>query len=338
MKIFAIGICLFTLCAAPITSYADDQAGVNYSAVLETAYQKFRDDNSGEVASYIPALATYDPKSFGIVLVTKDGKVFAAGDVKKKFPLESLSKVFTLSIVLNQQGAQETLKKLGANATGLPFNSALAVELNSASTQNPLVNAGAMSAVSLVQGKSSDDRWQQIISNMNAYADAKLDVNQEVYKSESETNQHNQALASLMLSYGHFYSDVSQAVDLYTRQCSVDATAEELAKMGSVLANSGKSPFNGKQLLPSKDVPSLLAEMAIAGLYDGSGKWMYEVGVPAKSGVAGGFLAVVPGKYALAVYSPPLDKAGNSVRAQEAIAYIVDSLHANLFEAKQPLH
>ncbi|MEM8036833.1 glutaminase A, partial [Morganella morganii] len=254
------------------------------------------------------------------------------GDKDKLFPLESLSKVFTLAMVMDQQGSEVVLEKLGANATGLPFNSGLAIELRPDRPQNPLVNAGAISAVSLIKAKNPDDRWQQIMENMEAYADTKLTVNDEVYRSESETNQHNQALARLMQSYGMLYGNPDEAVDLYTRQCSVDATTVDLAKMGAVLANHGKSPYNGKQLLSAENTGKVLAEMAIAGLYDGSGTWLYQVGIPAKSGVGGGILAVVPGKYAVAVYSPPLDKAGNSVRAQAAIRYIAQETGADLYQ------
>ncbi|SUG56752.1 glutaminase [Salmonella enterica subsp. diarizonae] len=253
--------------------------------------------------------------------------------MKKAFPMESLGKVFTLALAMEQHGPQVVLDKLGANATGLPFNSGLAVELTKGAPENPLVNAGAMSTVSLIEAKDKTDRWNKILDNLNAWADALLTVNEPVFQSEMETNQHNQALAMLMNSYNSFYGNTQEAVEIYTRQCSVDITVEQLAKMGAVLANKGKSPFNGKQLLNESYVPQILAEMAIAGLYDGSGKWLYTVGMPAKSGVGGGMVAVVPGQYAIAVYSPPLDEAGNSVRAQQTIAYIAHATQANLFIA-----
>lgn len=208
--------------------------------------------------------------------------------------MESLSKVFTMALAMEQHGPQVVLDKLGANATGMPFNSGLAVELTKGAPENPLVNAGAMSTVSLIEAKDKTDRWNKILDNLNVWADAKLTVNEPVFKSEMDTNQHNQALAKLMESYNSFYGNTDEAVEIYTRQCSVDITVEQLAKMGAVLANKGKSPFNGKQLLNEKYVPQVLAEMAIAGLYDGSGKWLYTVGLPAKSGVGGGMVAVVP--------------------------------------------
>lgn len=328
MKLFGSAIIIASLYFnAPVLA----QPAPDYAALIEQAHQKFKSNADGKVADYIPALATYSPANFAITLATVDGKIYQTGDVKKAFPMESLSKVFTLALAMEQHGPHVVLEKLGANATGLPFNSGLAVELTKGAPENPLVNAGAISTVSLIDAKDKTDRWNKILNNLNAWADATLTVNEPVFTSEMETNQHNQALAALMASYGSLYGDTDEAVEIYTRQCSVDVTVEQLAKMGAVLANNGKSPFNGKQLLNARYVPQVLAEMAIAGLYDGSGKWLYTVGIPAKSGVGGGMVAVVPGQYAIAVYSPPLDEAGNSVRAQQTIHYVADATQANLF-------
>ncbi|HDT2309445.1 TPA: glutaminase A [Citrobacter braakii] len=309
------------------------QTTPDYAKLIDQAHQKYKSNHDGKVADYIPALATYSPNNFAITIATVDGKIYQVGDVNKPFPMESLSKVFTMALAMEQHGPQVVLDKLGANATGMPFNSGLAVELTKGSPENPLVNAGAMSTVSLIEAKDKTDRWNKILDNLNVWADATLTVNEPVFKSEMETNQHNQALAKLMESYNSFYGNTDEAVEIYTRQCSVDITVEQLAKMGAVLANKGKSPFNGKQLLNEKYVPQVLAEMAIAGLYDGSGKWLYTVGIPAKSGVGGGMVAVVPGEYAIAVYSPPLDEAGNSVRAQKTIEYVAEATKANVFLA-----
>ena len=328
-----LGVSLFSFSVLfSATSFA--QTAPDYARLIEQAHQKYKSNNDGKVADYIPALATYSPKNFAITIATVDGKIYQVGDVNKPFPMESLSKVFTMALAMEQHGPQVVLDKLGANATGMPFNSGLAVELTKGVPENPLVNAGAMSTVSLIEAKDKTDRWNKILDNLNVWADATLTVNEPVYKSEMETNQHNQALAKLMESYNSFYGNTDDAVEIYTRQCSVDITVEQLAKMGAVLANKGKSPFNGKQLLNEKYVPQVLAEMAIAGLYDGSGKWLYTVGIPAKSGVGGGMVAVVPGKYAIAVYSPPLDEAGNSVRAQQTIEYVAEATQANVFLAK----
>ncbi|KAA1276371.1 glutaminase [Citrobacter pasteurii] len=328
-----LGVSLFSFSVLfSATSFA--QTAPDYARLIEQAHQKYKSNNDGKVADYIPALATYSPNNFAITIATVDGKIYQVGDVNKPFPMESLSKVFTMALAMEQHGPQVVLDKLGANATGMPFNSGLAVELTKGAPENPLVNAGAMSTVSLIEAKDKTDRWNKILDNLNVWADASLTVNEPVFKSEMETNQHNQALAKLMESYNSFYGNTDDAVEIYTRQCSVDITVEQLAKMGAVLANKGKSPFNGKQLLNEKYVPQVLAEMAIAGLYDGSGKWLYTVGIPAKSGVGGGMVAVVPGKYAIAVYSPPLDEAGNSVRAQQTIEYVAEATQANVFLTK----
>lgn len=328
-----LGVSLFSFSVLfSATSFA--QTAPDYARLIEQAHQKYKSNNDGKVADYIPALATYSPNNFAITIATVDGKIYQVGDVNKPFPMESLSKVFTMALAMEQHGPQVVLDKLGANATGMPFNSGLAVELTKGAPENPLVNAGAMSTVSLIEAKDKTERWNKILDNLNVWADSSLTVNEPVFKSEMETNQHNQALAKLMESYNSFYGNTDDAVEIYTRQCSVDITVEQLAKMGAVLANKGKSPFNGKQLLNEKYVPQVLAEMAIAGLYDGSGKWLYTVGIPAKSGVGGGMVAVVPGKYAIAVYSPPLDEAGNSVRAQQTIEYVAEATKANVFLTK----
>ncbi len=328
-----LGVSIFSFSVLfSATSFA--QTTPDYAKLIDQAHQKYKSNHDGKVADYIPALATYSPNNFAITIATVDGKIYQVGDVNKPFPMESLSKVFTMALAMEQHGPQVVLDKLGANATGMPFNSGLAVELTKGAPENPLVNAGAMSTVSLIEAKDKTDRWNKILDNLNVWADATLTVNEPVFKSEMETNQHNQALAKLMESYNSFYGNTDEAVEIYTRQCSVDITVEQLAKMGAVLANKGKSPFNGKQLLNEKYVPQVLAEMAIAGLYDGSGKWLYTVGIPAKSGVGGGMVAVVPGEYAIAVYSPPLDEAGNSVRAQKTIEYVAEATKANVFLAK----
>lgn len=186
--------------------------------------------------------------------------------------------------------------------------------------------------MSLIKGESVN-RWQLIKSNLDDYAATKLSLNQDVYQSEAKTNQHNQAIAKLLQSYSRIYGDPETAVDIYAKACSVDASTLDLAKMGSVFANSGKSPFTKKQILLARSVSHVLAQMATAGLNENSGTWLYTVGLPAKSSVGGGILAIAPGKFSLAVYSPPLDEAGNSVRAQKAIEYIANQAQVNVFNA-----
>lgn len=303
----------------------------DYQKIVDNAYDRYKIDNDGKVADYIPELANYNANLFAITLITVDGKIYSAGNTESKFPLESISKIFALSLALQQSGADEVLQKIGSEATGLPFNSIVAIEQQPTKTGNGLVNAGAIATVSLIKAKNMEDKWNLILNNLNEYADAKLTLNKNVYQSEMKTNQHNQAIAKLLNSHKSFYGNVNETLDVYTRECSVDISTIELAKMASVLANNGKSIFNNKQLLDTKLVPKLLAQMTTAGMYDNSGTWLYNVGIPAKSGVSGGIIAVVPGKYAIAAYSPPLDSYGNSVRAQKVIRYVANETNANIF-------
>jgi glutaminase len=200
---------------------------------------------------------------------------------------------------------------------------------------NPLVNPGAISATSMVRGGSSDEVWTKIIGFHNEAAGRRLSVLQDVYKSESDTNQRNQAIGALMLAYGYIKDNWQQAVDLYTRQCSIGVNAQDLATMAATLAFGGTNPVTRRAVLDASKVPGVLAVMATAGLYDDSGKWLYHTGLPAKSGVGGGLIAVSPGKFGIAVVSPPLDDAGNSVRAQRAIADISNALGGNPYAGKK---
>jgi glutaminase len=309
-------------------------------SVVNAAYAKFKDDSEGKNADYIPALAKVDPKLFGIVLVTVDGKVYTAGDITTEVSMQSISKVFTMAQVIQEQGPEAIEKQIGVDATGARFNSIIAVEAvktvvgTGAPEMNALVNPGAISATSMVKGASADEVWKKIADTYNDYAGRSLTVLQDVYKSESDTNQRNQAIGALMLAYGYIKDNWQQAVDLYTRQCSVGVNAKDLANMAATLANGGKNPVTGKQVLDQAKVPPVLAVMATAGLYDDSGKWLYHTGLPAKSGVGGGIIAVSPGKFGIAVVSPPLDSAGNSVRAQRAITAISNELGGNPLAAK----
>jgi glutaminase len=311
------------------------QAGADVQKAVDAAYAKFRTLKEGKNADYIPALAKVDPELFGIAVVTADGKVYTAGDVKTEVSIQSISKVFTMAQVVQEQGPEAIEKTIGVDATGARFNSIIAVEAvrtvvgTGAPEMNPLVNPGAISATGMVRGTNADEVWKKIIGFHNDSAGRNLNVLQDVYKSESDTNQRNQAIGALMLAYGYIKGNWQQAVDLYTRQCSIGVNARDLAVMAATLAFAGRNPVTSKQVMDAAKVPSVLAVMATAGLYDDSGKWLYHTGLPAKSGVGGGIIAVSPGKFGIAVVSPPLDDAGNSVRAQRAIADISNSLGGN---------
>ena len=316
------------------------QAPAGVQAAVDAAFAKFRTLNEGKNADYIPALAKVDPNLFGITVVTVDGQVYNAGDVKTEVSIQSISKVFTMAQVIQEQGLASVEKQIGVDATGARFNSIIAVEAvrtvvgSGAPEMNPLVNPGAISATSMVKGSTSDEVWKKIIGFHNDSAGRELRVLQDVYKSESDTNQRNQAIGALMLAYGYIKENWQQAVDLYTRQCSIGVNARDLATMAATLAAGGKNPVTGKQVLSAENVPGVLAVMATAGLYDDSGKWLYRTGLPAKSGVGGGIIAVSPGKFGIAVVSPPLDDAGNSVRAQRTIEAISTALGGNPYATK----
>jgi glutaminase len=318
---------------------AQNRAGSPQGAV-NSAFEQFKGLKEGKNADYIPALAKVDPNLFGIALVTTDGKAYFAGDIKSEVSIQSISKVFTMAEVIQEQGLESIEKRIGVDATGARFNSIIAVESvktivgAGAPEMNPLVNPGAITATSMVKGATRDEVWNKIIGTYNDYAGRQLTVLADVYKSEADTNQRNQAIGALMFAYGYIKSDWQQAVDLYTKQCAVGVNAKDLAMMAATLAAGGKNPITGKRVLDESKVPGVLAVMATAGLYDDSGKWLYHTGLPGKSGVGGGIIAVSPGKFGIAVVSPPLDDAGNSVKAQKAITMISNALGGNPYMVK----
>jgi glutaminase len=300
-----------------------------YQDALNASYAKFKDLKEGKNADYIPALAKVDPNIFGIAIVTVDGKVYTVGDITSEVSIQSISKVFTMAKVMEEQGPMAIQNNMGVDATGQVFNSIVAVEQYKGAEMNAMVNPGAITTTSMVSGATRDEIWKKIIGTYSDFAGRPLAVNAEVFKSEAETNQRNQAIAMLMYAYGHIKSEPLRACDIYTEQCAVNVNAKDLATMAATLANGGKNPVTGKQCVKTENVPYILAVMATAGLYDDSGKWLFATGLPAKSGVGGGILAVSPGKFGIAVISPPLDAAGNSVKAQKAIADVSNALGGN---------
>jgi glutaminase len=329
-----VWIALLSLVLAGGTLAAGPQK-MDPQTAVDGAYSAFRALKEGKNADYIPALAKVDPDLFGIALVTVDGKVFTAGDVKTEVSIQSISKVFTMAQVIQEHGLEAIEKRIGVDATGARFNSIIAIEGvktvvgTGAPEMNALVNPGAISATSMVTGANADAVWAKIIGFHNAAAGRELRVLQDVYKSESDTNQRNQAIGALMYAYGYIKDNWQQAVDLYTRQCSIGVNARDLAMMAATLAAGGRNPVTNARVMDANKVPGVLAVMATAGLYDDSGKWLYHTGLPAKSGVGGGLIAVSPGKFGIAVVSPPLDDAGNSVRGQRAIAAVSSALGGN---------
>jgi glutaminase len=333
-----VGLCalaaLLIATAAPVAA----QSPAEYQAAIDAAYAKYKDLKEGANADYIPALAKVDSNIYGIALVTADGKVYTAGDIRSEVSIQSISKVFTMAKVMDEQGTDAILNTIGADATGMRFNSIVSIEWSQKGLGGPemnaLVNPGAIAATSMVQGANRDEIWKKILNYYSDFAGRPLAVNKEVFDSEAATNQRNQAIGYLNYAYGYIKAEPMRATDIYTEQCSVSVNAKDLAMMAAALAFGGRNPVTGKQVMKSENVPEVLAVMATAGLYDDSGKWLYRTGLPAKSGVGGGIIAVSPGKFGIAVVAPPLDAAGNSVKAQKAIADISNALGGNPYAPK----
>ncbi len=327
-----------TFVAAPFSSLGQKVSPVaprraEVEAVVKEAYEKFKNDTGGKNADYIPYLAQVDSKMFGIAIVSTDNQVVLMGEIKYSFSIQSISKVFSQALAMQELGADKVFEKVGSEPTGRAFNSVVAVADMPTHTGNPYVNAGAIATVSLISG-NADSKWNKILNFYSSAAGEKLLLIDEVYKSEAATNTGNKALSMLLAKYDRIYADPFESVDVYTKQCSVGVNVEQLARMGATLANNGKNPKTGEQVIKAEYVPYILSTMTMAGLYDGSGGWAWHVGLPAKSGVGGGIVAVVPGKGAIAVFAPPLDEAGNSVKAQKVIEYVAGKLDFNLFSPR----
>jgi glutaminase len=300
-------------------------------SVVREAYEKFRSDTSGKNADYIPYLAQVDSKLFGVAVVATDNQVFALGDIDYSFSIQSISKVYTLALAMKELGADKVFQRVGSEPTGRAFNSVAAVVDMPTHTGNPLVNAGAIATTSLIAGNNADEKWNKILDFYSKAAGEKLSLIEEVYKSEAATNAGNKALSMLLAKYERIYADPFESVDIYTKQCSVGVNVVQLARMGATLANNGVNPKTGEQVIRREDIPYILSAMMMAGLYDSSGGWAWNVGLPAKSGVGGGIVAIAPGKGAIAVFGPRLDEAGNSVKAQKVIEYVARKLDFNLY-------
>jgi len=306
-------------------------SGEVVAGVLDEAYERFRHVTSGEVADYIPALARADPNAFGACVVSADGHMVSAGDVSTAFSIQSVSKPFVFALVCEAIGGPTAGDLLGVNSTGMPFNSVMAVELSEHRRANPMANAGAIAATSLVPGSTAEAKWDRIVDGLSGFAGRRLEIDVEVYESETRTNLRNRGIAHLMESYDRLWFEPDESTDVYTRQCSLLVTAEDLAVMGATLADGGVNPRTGEQVVSAATCTRVLAVMVTAGMYERSGEWLYAVGLPGKSGVSGGMVTVAPGKGGLGTYSPPLDEAGNSVRGAMLTTYLSQRMGLNLF-------
>jgi len=298
--------------------------------LLDEAHQRFGDLSEGQPSSAYPALAQADPTLFGICVAAVTGQVLAAGDSDTEFPIMSVAKPFTFALVCDAIGPEAAQETLGANATGLPFNSVEAVERTGGKT-NPMVNSGAIATADLVSGPNHDARWETVRDGLSRFAGRDLAIDHETYTSASETNHRNRAIAELLDSLGALRHEPTETLDLYTRQSCLAVTARDLAIMGATLADGGVNPHTGVRVVSAETCRYALTVMTTAGLYETSGDWLYQVGLPGKSGIGGGIVTVSPGKGGLGTFSPPLDAAGNSVRGQRVAAHLSSRLGLDHF-------
>lgn len=297
--------------------------------ILDSVYESLVDEHSGEVADYIPKLAQADPKDFGISLATMDGRMFSVGTSSTPFSIQSASKPFTFALALTKYGAGDVYRRTGVEPSGDDFNSVVLDENNK--PFNPMINAGAISMTGMLCREYGDDAFSYIHGKYNELAGEDLVVDRDVFKSELANADRNLAIAHLMRGAG-IIEDVDQTVEAYTRQCSLMVTTEQLAMMAATVANLGTNPTTGVSVLDSLAVRNTLSVMFTCGLYNYSGHWAVKVGLPAKSGVSGGVLAVVNRQLGIASYSPKLDARGNSVRGIEVCAQLSEELGLNAFE------
>ena len=300
------------------------------TALVDEAYARYRSNTEGENSQVYPALARVPGELFGVCLVGTSGDVYAVGDTDHEFSIMSVSKPFVFALLCEEIGAEQAREKLGANSTGLPFNSLSAIERSADGRTNPMVNAGAIATTSLVPGATDDDKWQFIHDGLSRFAGRKLPLNEEVYASASETNFRNRSIARLLQSYNRIYCDPVLATDLYTRQCSLNVSAKDLAVMGATLADGGVNPLTKERVVQPSVFHYALAVMTTAGLYETSGDWLYDIGLPGKSGIGGGIVTVSPGKGGLGTFAPPLDSAGNSVKGQLVAKFLSQRLGMDL--------
>ena len=305
--------------------------------LVREAHRRFQAVGDGQISTVYPALAGVPGELFGICVAGTSGAVYEVGDTGHPFTIMSVSKPFAFALVCELLGPEEARARLGVNATGLPFNSVTAIEYSKDARTNPMVNPGAIATTSLIPGKSVAEKWRFIQDGLSRFAGRPLQLNEEVYASAAATNIRNRGIARLLESYGRIYMDPIEATDLYTRQCCLDVTTKDLAVMGATLADGGVNPLTAKRVVAATSCKATLAVMATAGLYETSGDWLDDIGLPCKSGIGGGIVTVSPGKGGLGTFSPLLDTAGNSVRGQLVAGFLSDRLGLSLFASKPEL-
>jgi len=304
----------------------------SFQSFLEELYLKYRDLKEGAVASYIPELAKADPDWFSICVVTVDGQVFEVGDSSQLFTIQSISKVFAYGMALEDRGRETLLRKVGVEPTGDPFNSIIRLDENSKRPDNPMVNAGAIATTSLIQGRNATDRVNRLLEMFRKYAGRDVFIDISVFMSERTTGHRNRALAHLMYHFGMIDGKIDEALDSYFQQCSILVNCCDLAVMAATLANKGVNPVTSDRAITTEYIRDVLSVMYTCGMYNFAGEWAYKVGIPAKSGVSGGIIAVVPNQVGIAVFSPLLDIHGNSVRGIKVCEELSRHFQLHIFD------
>lgn len=302
----------------------------------EGAYTMARVDNGGHNAHYIPYLANVPSDLFALTVTLPDGEVFSFGDDAYVFGIESVSKVASAILAMKQWSPEMVLRKIGADATGLPFSSIFSILLENDHPSTPLVNAGAISTCSMVKPLGNPvGKWKAIVDNMVSLFGSEPQLIDELYRSESDTNYNNRSMTWLLKKHDRLYDDPMMSLDLYTRQCSLGVTCRQLSAMAATIANGGINPLTGERSFPEEISPKIVSMMASVGFYQHTGDWMFSSGIPAKTGVGGGIVGVLPGLLGIAAFSPRLDQAGNSVRAQAAIKQFMQTLGLGIYNSTQ---
>ena len=303
-------------------------------SLVAEAYERYKTNAEGASSRVYPVLARVPNDLFGVCVAGTSGNVYSGGDADYEFSIMSVSKPFVFALVCQLLGAELARERIGVNGTGLPFDSLTAVEQSVDGRTNPMVNAGAIATTSLVPGETAEARWRFVHEGLSCFAGRTLGLNDEVYESASKTNSRNQSIARLLQGYDRIYSDPAESIDLYTRQCSLNVSARDLAVMGATLADGGVNPVSGERVIDAATCRHTLAVMTTAGLYETSGDWLFDIGLPGKSGIGGGIVTVAPGKGGLGTFAPPLDAAGNSVKGQLAAAFLSRRLGLDLFASE----
>jgi glutaminase len=305
------------------------------TGALAAVIDELRDQDGGALADYIPQLATADPDRFGIALTSVDGHRYGAGDTEEQFTIQSMSKPFVYALALADLGLDEVSRHVAAEPSGEAFN-AISLQPDTGRPANPMINAGAIVTTGLIVAASPAERLERIVASLSAFAGRPLSIDFDVYRSEAATGDRNKALAHLARAAGTLPGAVEPTVDVYFRQCAVSVTAADLAVMAATLAAGGVNPVTGQRVVPEPVTEQVLAVMATCGMYDASGEWLLRVGLPAKSGVSGGVIAVSPARFGIAVFSPRLDGAGNSVRGTAALRGLSTRLGLHLMHPVGP--